>query len=220
MNRTWSTLTANSSRHAGEYFHGRLQALICALLISREQERGFRVFTEQRVLVSLEPRYRIPDVCVKALPHAEVPILERPDLVIEILSPDDRVVEILKKIAIYQDAGIPHIWVADPYERAVFTADPAGVREVTTGVLENDLVGAVDFAALFGRMGTSVAFNGVAASKGPTQGHLLWATVPTRATTGRSRSARRGGTVTTKAIFTVQQPRRPFCRSSGHNNQH
>jgi len=38
-----------------EYFHSRLQAL-CGLLISREQQRGFRVFTEQRVLVSLEPR--------------------------------------------------------------------------------------------------------------------------------------------------------------------
>ena len=56
-------------RHVGEYFHSILQSLIVTLLSNRQRERGFRTFTEQRVRVSDEPRYRIPDVCVKALPH-------------------------------------------------------------------------------------------------------------------------------------------------------
>lgn len=142
-------------RHVGEYFHSRLQALTCSLLTSREEAKGFRVFTEQRVLVSAEPRYRIPDICVKALPHQETPILERPDLVIEILSPDDRVADMLKKIGEYRDAGIPHIWLADPYERAVFAAGETGMREVVSGVLEADLVGVVDFGSLFARMASS-----------------------------------------------------------------
>src|SRR5215469_251477 len=110
-------------RHVGEYFHSLLQTLIATELHSRARQRRFRVFTEQRVRVSAAPRYRIPDICVKALPHKITQILERPDLVIEILSPDDRVSDMLKKISDYRDAGIPHIWLADPYPRAIFTAD-------------------------------------------------------------------------------------------------
>jgi hypothetical protein len=62
-------------RHEGEYFHSRLQLLISLILGSREKERRFRVFTELRVQVSDESRYRIPDMCVKALPHEVTPIL-------------------------------------------------------------------------------------------------------------------------------------------------
>ena len=80
-------------RHVGEYFHSRLQALIIGLLVSRERECRFRVFGEQRVKVSDRPRYRIPDICVKALPHQITPILLRPDLAIEVVSPDDEAAE-------------------------------------------------------------------------------------------------------------------------------
>lgn len=67
-------------RHVGEYFHSRTQLLIAAILESREDKRGFSAFTEQRVQVSDEPRYRIPDLCVKALPHEATPVLVRPTL--------------------------------------------------------------------------------------------------------------------------------------------
>ena len=39
--------------------------------------------------MSDEPRYRIPDICVKALPYDQASVLTRPDLAIEIVSPDD-----------------------------------------------------------------------------------------------------------------------------------
>jgi len=68
------------------------------------------VFTELRVRVNEEPRYRIPDICVKALPHQVTPILTQPDLAIEIVSPDDEVPEMLAKIGDYLAAGIPHVW--------------------------------------------------------------------------------------------------------------
>lgn len=55
-------------RHVGEYRHSFLLGLLVALLSARARERRFRVFPEQRVQVSAEPRYRIPDICVKALP--------------------------------------------------------------------------------------------------------------------------------------------------------
>ena len=88
-------------RHVGEYLHSRLQALIAVALMGRERERRFRVFTELRVRVNDEPRYRIPDICVKALPHQVTPILTQPDLAIEIVSPDDEVPEMLTKIGDY-----------------------------------------------------------------------------------------------------------------------
>jgi Uma2 family endonuclease len=140
-------------RNVGEYFHGFLQLLI-GIELSKPRGRSFRVFTETRVRVSAEPRYRIPDLCVKALPHRADPILEKPDLVIEILSPDDRPAEVLKKIADYLQAGIPHIWIVDPYQRTVMEADATGFREAVNFTLETELVGSVNFGELFAKLDT------------------------------------------------------------------
>jgi hypothetical protein len=42
----------------------------------RETELGFEVLTEQRILI--EPgRYRVPDVCLMAVPYVASPVLER-----------------------------------------------------------------------------------------------------------------------------------------------
>jgi Uma2 family endonuclease len=139
-------------RNVGEYFHSRLQFLIARVLGARERERRFRVFTELRVRVSDEPRYRIPDICVKALPHTVTPILERPDLAIEVLSPDDEVGETLTKIGDYLASGIPHIWLVDPYKRTLVEADQSGIRRPAGMVLSTPLVGDIDFAALFAQL--------------------------------------------------------------------
>lgn len=37
-----------------------------------------------------------------------------PDLVVEVLSPTDRASEVLSKVAMYQEAGVPLIWLVDP----------------------------------------------------------------------------------------------------------
>jgi len=136
-------------RHVGEYFQSRLQFLISLILGAREQERRFRTFTEQRVRVSDEPRYRIPDICVKALPYQKVSVLTRPDLAIEVISPDDEAMEMLTKIGDYLASGIPHIWLVDPYKRTLVEADQSGIRRVSGQRLSTPLVGEVDFAALF-----------------------------------------------------------------------
>jgi len=81
--------------------------------------------------------------------------LVQPDLVIEIVSParqsasDDRPSELLAKVGEYLRAGIPHIWVVDPYQRSVVEASAAGIREVRGLVVETELTGAVDFGELF-----------------------------------------------------------------------
>ena len=139
-------------RHVGEYFHSLLQSLIVMLLGTRSGDDRFLVFTEQRVQVNDEPRYRIPDICVKAMPHEVTPVLVKPDLVIEIVSPDDSVAEMLGKVGDYLAAGIPHIWVIDPYKSTVAQADATGIRTCAGGVAGMDLVGSVDFGPLFARL--------------------------------------------------------------------
>lgn len=136
-------------RHVGEYDHSFLQNMLGALLRLRGRERRFRAFTEQRVRVSDEPRYRIPDICIKALPHAKTPVIVQPDLAIEIVSPDDTPVDMIEKIGDYQRAGIPYIWVADPYKRMLIEADGDGIHKPGGLVLSTPLVGEVDFAVLF-----------------------------------------------------------------------
>jgi Uma2 family endonuclease len=135
-------------RNVGEYFHSRLQALIVMALGLRERERRFRVFIEQRVRVA-ERCYRIPDISVKALPHEITRVLSQPDLAIEVVSPDDEATGMLTKIGDYLAAGIPHVWVVDPYRRTLVVADQSGIRQPATQVLSTPLTGEIDFATLF-----------------------------------------------------------------------
>ena len=139
-------------RHVGEYFHSLLQILLGAELNSRGRTCRFRVFAEQRVRVSDEPRYRIPDLCVKALPHKVEPVLTRPDLAIEIISPDDEPSDMLFRISDYQHAGIPYIWVIDPYGRTLMESIGRDLRRPESLMLSTPLVGDVDFADLFAQL--------------------------------------------------------------------
>ncbi|MGA2588295.1 MAG: Uma2 family endonuclease [Bryobacteraceae bacterium] len=141
-------------RHVGERRHSRLQILCVLLLGPRERERGFHVFTEQRLRVlGTKHRYRIPDVCVMALPYRSEPVLTTPPhLAIEILSPEDETADILAKVADFLRFGIPHIWIVDPYKRTLQEADREGIRYRTDLVVETELVGRIDFKELFSQL--------------------------------------------------------------------
>ena len=54
-----------------------------------------------------------------------------PELVVEVLSPEDRVVELNQKLREYFELGVRLVWVADPTARAVHVyRSPTEVREV------------------------------------------------------------------------------------------
>jgi hypothetical protein len=55
----------------------------------------------------------------------------------------------LTKIGDYLAAGIPHIWVVDPYKRTLIEADHSGIRRPAAQTLSTPLVGEIDFAPLF-----------------------------------------------------------------------
>jgi Uma2 family endonuclease len=144
-------------RHLGERKHSRLQTLVVLQLGARERARKFHVFTEQRLRVlGTKHRYRIPNVCVMALPYVLEPVLTTPPhLVIEILSPDDETADTLARVADYLRFGVSHIWLADPYKCTVQEADRDGIRYRTDLDLETQLVGRVDFKDLFAQLDES-----------------------------------------------------------------
>jgi Uma2 family endonuclease len=136
-------------RSVGDRLHSRTQAILARLLGASESDRGYEVFTEQRIVIAERRRYLIPDICVKAVPYNPVPILERPDLVIEILSPDDTLTAVSKKCSIYRNAGIPAIWVVDPYRKAIYSYGADGMQLERQTALQTDLTGPIDFSAVF-----------------------------------------------------------------------
>jgi Uma2 family endonuclease len=111
---------------------------------------GFHWFIALRVRIGDKPICRVPDVCVKALPYDRNGFV--PDLAVEIVSPDDEPTEMLRKLADYAQAGIPHVWIVDPYKRTVLEAGKGMVRYPETMVLSTPVVGEVDFADLFARL--------------------------------------------------------------------
>ena len=122
-------------RNVGERQHSFIQAALAAFLFNqRRPDVRFAVFTEQRLLLRLDAettRYRIPDLCVMAPDYARTPVLtDAPVLVIEILSPADRMNDVLEKIGEYIRFGVSAIWIVDPPGRKLFIADRDGLHEV------------------------------------------------------------------------------------------
>jgi len=139
-------------RHVGERRHSRLQLLIGAELALREQGR-FHTHTEQRLRVLPQPRYRVPDLCVMALPYQREPVFTHPPhLIIEILSPDDEPADMLEKTADYLKFGVPHIWIPDPYRLRLQVAGRDGLHDRSDLAVETELAGRLDFGELFAKL--------------------------------------------------------------------
>ena len=95
--------------------HGKLQIRI-AFLIEREFP-NFEAICEQTVRISAE-EYLIPDLVIDRRDHAQDPYPTAPvHLCIEIVSPGDRLADVLAKCETYHAWGCPHTWVLDPQSR-------------------------------------------------------------------------------------------------------
>jgi Uma2 family endonuclease len=82
---------------------------------------------------------RLPDfVFISAARFARArlgPFRGAPDLAVEILSPDDRMVDVMEKVAFYLANGVRLVWLVNPYDRTVTVfASPTNPRVFT----END----------------------------------------------------------------------------------
>ncbi len=117
------------ARHMGELPHAILQAELVFLLRNAGQPAGLKVLTEIRLQVS-PTRFRVADLAVWRPGDigARIPTVA-PFLVVEILSPEDRVVRLQPKIREYLQHGVEFIWVIDPDERRALCyipSDPGG----------------------------------------------------------------------------------------------
>lgn len=102
-------------RNVGDSTHARLQTLLSIYIGNREKERGIVVFTELRIKVR-ERWYPIPDICAYSLPVPKERYPERPPLLwIEILSEDDKMVEVWEKAAELVKSGVPYVWIIEPH---------------------------------------------------------------------------------------------------------
>jgi hypothetical protein len=97
-------------RYVGEIGHGDAQGRIYALL----NGRGFWSGVEIRVQVRAD-RFRVPDVVVVrgGRPAGRV-ITAPPEVAVEVLSPEDRAIDLQAKINDYLQFGISTVWVVDP----------------------------------------------------------------------------------------------------------
>jgi Uma2 family endonuclease len=80
--------------------------------------------------------YRIPDLMIitGGKPNEQIP--SRPPFVcIEILSPEDRMSRMEKKIADYPAFGVSYVWVLNPKTKQAVEYTKAGKRSIDDGVL-------------------------------------------------------------------------------------
>lgn len=101
-------------RPMGEYDHSSWQHAIELWFSRHAKEWNIRVRPELRVQVT-PGNFRVPDVTIldRNLPVEQI-ITHPPIAAIEILSPEDTIPKMLKKLREYQQMGIPTILVLDP----------------------------------------------------------------------------------------------------------
>lgn len=122
-------------RNLGEFDHSFLQGLLFRLFFDNRELWGTRVSPEQRIRLTGQ-RYRVPDVCVtrRTKPKEQV-ITSAPLLCIEILSPEDTLGRLRRRVDDYLEFGTEHVWVVDPDSRKAYVCSKTGMQEPEGGVL-------------------------------------------------------------------------------------
>ncbi len=96
----------------------KLHSILMSTLWSLLQRQGWAAYVELTVCIS-PSKYLVPDVAVAenfAGPYPTEPVR----LCCEILSPDDRLGNMLSKCEEYHAWGVPYCWVVDPVKRSAW----------------------------------------------------------------------------------------------------
>lgn len=101
-------------RPMGEFDHNAWQQAIQLWFWQHAKEWNTRVVPEQRIRVAAT-RFRVPDVTVldRSRPIEQI-VTHAPIAVFEVLSPEDTIHRLKRKLEDYRTMGIPQIWVIDP----------------------------------------------------------------------------------------------------------
>jgi len=116
-------------RHLGDDSHSATQSNLDGIL--HPLKKKFRIHVRPEIHMRLAPtRIRVADLAIFLQKPAERIPASPPHVVVEIVSPGDRYVEVHDKLAEYRGWGIKHIWLIDPVSRTFSVYDDAGLREV------------------------------------------------------------------------------------------
>lgn len=97
----------------------RIHSWIAGLLIGLLRNASRRISAEAEVRCRLAPDvYRLPDIALfsKAEPFVRLPVTP-PLAVIEVVSEDEKHVELLEKLRDYENWGVPLIWVVNSLDQ-------------------------------------------------------------------------------------------------------
>lgn len=136
-------------RPMGEYDHATWQYAIQKWFDQRAGEWNLRVRSELRVQVS-EANYRVPDVVVIGRDRPVEQILTHPPVaVFEVLSPEDSITRILRKLADYAEMGVHNIFVVDPRAEVFYRYAAGGLDVCRENIVKLEGSAAeVDWAAI------------------------------------------------------------------------
>lgn len=122
-------------RNLGEKEHAALQAALIFLFAQNRKAWNVEVYPELRVQVSAK-NYRVPDITVVPSGLQWERILRTPALLfIEILSPEDTLSRIRRRVDDYLRFGTENVWVIDPDLRKAYVCSATGFQEPEDGVL-------------------------------------------------------------------------------------
>jgi Uma2 family endonuclease len=101
-------------RDMGDINHSLVQTKLARYSGNRGRQWKTEVYVELRIRVR-EDWYPIPDVCLYELPAPQGKVPSRmPLLWIEILSDDDRMIDVWDKARQVVESGTPYFWVINP----------------------------------------------------------------------------------------------------------
>jgi Uma2 family endonuclease len=134
--------------NVGNVEHADVQLAIAAYLRTKYR-RLLWVGTAVRVQITPR-RFRVPDVVATVGKRPEQLVITTvPLIVVEIVSPDDRVAELEDKVHDYLELGIPNIWVVNPRSRRVLVHTAEGSREVKDALRAQDPAVEIPLAEIF-----------------------------------------------------------------------
>ena len=107
-------MAKSGERPMGEQDHAAWQKAILLWFAKHEREWNVEALPEYRVQVSLT-RFRVPDVSVIDFASPSQLVATSPPMAVsEVLSPEDTVIRVRRKLEDYAKTGISQIWVIDP----------------------------------------------------------------------------------------------------------
>src|SRR5882724_5151349 len=118
-------------RSMPDEIHSAIQFLILLQFGSLIQSHPLYPRPEIRMRVAGN-KYRVADVAVFAGAHPPSVPETPPLVVVEIISKDDRYLDLMQKLDEYREWGVPHIWVIDPSARRFSVYTAFGLQNVSS----------------------------------------------------------------------------------------